>query len=48
MNFQVQNSFYHAWVATMKHDAAGKPVLLAAKLHCCTLPSLHNAMRSTE
>jgi len=39
MNFQVQNSFYHAWMASVSLDAAGKPILLAAKL-----PALHAAV----
>ncbi len=39
MNFQVQNSFYHAWMASANLDAAGKPILLAAKL-----PVLHAAV----
>ncbi len=38
MNFQVQNSFYHAWQYRSNTDAAGKHILLAGKL-----PVLHRA-----
>ena len=38
MNFQVQNSFYHAWVARSNTDAHGSAILTADKL-----PVLHAA-----
>lgn len=39
MNFQVQNSFYHAWVVAANRRADGSPILLQAKL-----PLLHQAV----
>ena len=39
INFQVQNSFYHAWVIAANRGADGQPVLLASKL-----PVLHQAV----
>lgn len=38
MNFQVQNSFYHAWQARSNTDAAGHHILIASRL-----PILHRA-----
>ena len=38
MNFQVQNSFYHAWMYLSNHRADGTAILTAAKL-----PALHAA-----
>jgi len=38
MNFQVQNSFYHAWMYISNHRADGTAILTAAKL-----PALHAA-----
>lgn len=38
MNFQVQNSFYHAWMYVANHRADGSAILTAAKL-----PALHAA-----
>lgn len=32
MNFEVQNSFYHAWQAQSNTGADGKPILIAARL----------------
>lgn len=39
MNFQVQNSFYHAWQYRSNTDADGRHILLASKL-----PVLHRAV----
>lgn len=39
MNFQIQNSFYHAWQASSNTDAHGKTILTADKL-----PILHKAV----
>jgi hypothetical protein len=39
MNFQVQNTFYHAWQALSNVDAQGHYILLASKL-----PALHAAV----
>lgn len=39
MNFQVQNGFYHAWLATANTGADGKAILTASRL-----PLLHNAV----
>jgi hypothetical protein len=39
MNFQVQNSLYHAWQARSNSGPDGKPILLAARL-----PLLHAAV----
>ena len=39
MNFQVQNSFYHAWQYVSNRDAAGKAILLAGRL-----PLLHKVV----
>jgi len=39
MNFQVQNSFYHAWMASSNTDAQGRAILTADKL-----PILHAAV----
>jgi len=38
MNFQVQNSFYHAWMYVANHRADGSAILTASKL-----PALHAA-----
>jgi feruloyl esterase len=38
MNFQVQNTFYHAWMYTVNHRADGSAILTAAQL-----PALHEA-----
>lgn len=38
MNFQVQNTFYHAWQARANMDAGGRAILTAPKL-----PALHAA-----
>ena len=38
MNFQVQNSFYHAWMYAANHRSDGTAILTAAKL-----PALHAA-----
>jgi feruloyl esterase len=38
MNFQVQNTFYHAWMYTVNHRADGSAILTAAQL-----PALHAA-----
>ncbi|WP_260929507.1 tannase/feruloyl esterase family alpha/beta hydrolase [Novosphingobium sp. 9] len=39
MLFQVQNTLYHGWMATVNRDAAGHNILLSAKL-----PALHAAV----
>ena len=41
MNFQIQNSFYHAWQASSNTDSHGKAILTAEKL-----PALHAAVLS--
>jgi feruloyl esterase len=38
MNFQVQNTFYHGWMALSNQRPDGSPILLSAKL-----PALHRA-----
>jgi feruloyl esterase len=38
LNFQLQNTFYHAWMAVSNHRPDGSAILLAAKL-----PALHAA-----
>jgi feruloyl esterase len=52
-DFQVQNSFYHAWVTAANRRADGTPILLAAKLpvlhaaviaHCDTLDGLADGL----
>lgn len=39
LNFQIQNSLYHGWMALSNRDAEGKAILLASRL-----PILHEAV----